>query len=227
MKRLHIEFCNYVTSLSSKYTNAKFALCIYSFRFSFHIDYSYIQRYIGIVSTEDDIKWNELVAPAPMVIAVLSQLLIFTSQLTDFRIDNIDRDEIHLIKKPKSFCTTMVQIAEGVCGAFPKAHTNNWEMIQSQVAQLAVHVTDCVKIIKSDNKVDIETFVPRRLEWIKEAADDGKKLSKEVCNAFDLLEQLIQQVVLAITASHIAKEREIEAAIHANILDKKNAKKQL
>jgi hypothetical protein len=65
--------------------------------------------------------------------------------------------------------------------------------------------------------------VPRRLEWIKEAADDGKKLSKEVCNAFDLLEQLIQQVVLAITASasHIAKEREIEAAIHANILDKK------
>ncbi len=163
---------------------------------------------------------NELLVPAPMGIAVLSQLMICASRVTDFKIDKIDREAIPLIQHPSSFRTTVVQIVNEAYNAFMKAQTN-MERIQSQMAKVPGYVKECVNIIKSDNKVDIETFVPRRLEWIKEAADDGKKLSKEVCNAFDLLEQLIQQVVLAITASHIAKEREIEAAIRANIEEKK------
>ncbi|XP_046636092.1 uncharacterized protein LOC124314772 isoform X2 [Daphnia pulicaria] len=184
------------------------------------IKFHYIKRYIGIVSTEDDSMWNEFLASAPMGIAVFSQLMICTSQLTDFRIDNINKEKTHLIKKPNSFRTTLVQIADDACSAFMKAQTN-MEKIQSQMVQLAVYVIDCVKIIKSDNKVDIEVLVPRRLECIIEAADDGKKLSKEVLDAFELLGQLILQVLLAIKASRGAKEQEIQAAIYANIKEKK------
>jgi hypothetical protein len=181
--------------------------------------------YLDTICTEDDTKWNELVAPAPMGIAVLSQLMICTSQLTDFKIDNIDREKINLIKKPDSFRTTLVQIVNEAYNAFMKAHTN-MEKIKLQVAQVPDYVKDCVKIIKSDNKVAIEKFVPRRLECIKEAADDGLKLSKEVCDAFELLGQLIQQVLLAISASQGAKEQEIQAAIKANIEERKRRQEE-
>ncbi len=69
-----------------------------------------------------------------------------------------------------------------------------------------------VSEVKSDNKIiSIKKFVQRRLEWIKEAADDGKKLSAEVCDAFGLLGQLIDQVVLAIVASQGANEQDIQS----------------
>jgi hypothetical protein len=102
-----------------------------------------------------------------------------------------------------------------------KAHTN-MEKIKLQVSQVPDYVKDCVKIIKSDNKVAIEKFVPRRLECIKNAANNGEKLSAEVAQAFDSLGQLIQQVLLAIAASQGAKEQEIQAVIKANIAEKKN-----
>jgi hypothetical protein len=191
--------------------------------FTFHIDYSYIQlHYLGVVSTKDDTddtKWHELVR-APMIIGVLSQLMIRTSQLTDFRIDQIDKQEIHLIKKPNSFRTTLVQIVNEAYNAFKKAHTN-MEKIQLQVAQLAFYVIDCVTIIKSDSKVDIEKLVPRRLECIKQAADDGLKRSEEELDAFNLLSYLINQVLLAMSASHGRKEQEIQDAMYANIEEKK------
>jgi hypothetical protein len=54
----------------------------------------------------------------------------------------------------------------------------------------------------------------------KEAVDDGLKLLKEVLDAFDLLRQLINQVLLAMSVSQGAKEKEIAAAIHANIVER-------
>ncbi len=173
-------------------------------------------NHLNMVCTVDDTKWNELVAPAPMGIAVMSQLLICSSLVTDFRIDQIDKTHIPLIKHPSSFRTTLVQIVNEAYNAFMQAHTN-MEKIQLQVVQVPHYVTDCVKNIKSNNKAAIENFVPRRLERIKEAADDGLKLSTEVSEAFHLLSQLIQQVRLAISASQGAKEQEIENLIKARI----------
>jgi hypothetical protein len=165
-------------------------------------------------------NWSTLLAPAPMGIAVLSQLLIFTSHVADFPINKIDKEKTPLIIHPNSFRTTLVQIANDAYNAFMKAHTN-MEKIQLQVAQVPDNVKECVEIIKSGNKVAIDKLVPRRLEFIKQAADDGEKLSKEVCDAFDLLGKLIQQVLLAIAARGGAKEQEIQAAIDANMEEKK------
>ncbi|EFX83209.1 hypothetical protein DAPPUDRAFT_315943 [Daphnia pulex] len=180
---------------------------------------------LDIECTEKDTKWDELLAPAPMGIAVLSQLMICTSHVTDFKIDNIKEDKISLLKHPSSFRTTLVQIVNEAYNAFMKAHTN-MEKIKLQVSQVPDYVKDCVKIIKSDNKVAIEKFVPRRLECIKNAADNGEKLSAEVAQAFDSLGQLIQQVLLAIAASQGAKEQEIQDAIKANIAEKKRRQEQ-
>ncbi len=151
--------------------------------------------------------------------------MICASRVTDFRIDKIEKTHIPLIKHPRSFRTTLVQIVNDAYNAFMKAHIN-MEKIELQVAQVPGYVKDCVKIIKSDNKVAIDKFVPRRLECIKKAADNGEKLSKEVSEAFDLLGELIQQVLLAITASQGAKEKEIEKLIKANITEKKIRQKQ-
>jgi hypothetical protein len=151
-----------------------------------------------------------------MGIAVMSQLLICSSRVTDFKIDQINPKNIPLLKHPSSFRTTLVQIVNEAYNAFMKAHIN-MEKIQLQVAQVPDYVNDSVKIIKSDNKVAIEKFVPRRLERIKEAADDGLKLSTEVSEAFHLLGQLTQQVLYAISASQGAKEQEIENLIKTRI----------
>ncbi len=71
----------------------------------------------------------------------------------------------------------------------------------------------------------IERLLPRRLECIKQAADGGQKLSAEVAQPFDLMGQLIQQVLLAITASQGAKEKEIQAAIKAYMRRPKKVEK--
>jgi hypothetical protein len=151
----------------------------------------------------------ERLIPVPEGIDVLSQLMISTSRVTDFKIDKINREAINLLKHPDSFRTTLVQIANEVYGAFTKAHTN-MEMIRLQMAQVPDLVTNSIKMIKSRNKTVINKDLPICLASIKKAANDGLKLSTEVAQAFDLLGQLIRQVILAIVASQGAKEREIQ-----------------
>jgi hypothetical protein len=97
-----------------------------------------------------------------MGIAVMSQLLICSSRVTDFQTDKIDREAIPLIQHPDSFRTTLVQIANEAYNAIMKAHIN-MEKIKSQMAKVPSYVKDCVKIIKSDNKVAIERLLHRRL----------------------------------------------------------------
>ncbi|EFX83207.1 hypothetical protein DAPPUDRAFT_100775 [Daphnia pulex] len=151
--------------------------------------------------------------------------MICASHVTDFKIDQPNPKNIPLMKHPESLRTTLVQIVNDAYDAFMKAHIN-MEKIQLQMAQVPDYVKDCVKMIKSDNKVEIEVLVPRRLKCIKKAANDGLKLSTEVAQAFDSLGQLIQQVLLAIAASQGAKEKEIEAAIKANIEERKRRQEE-
>jgi hypothetical protein len=151
----------------------------------------------------------ERLIPVPEGIDVLSQLMISTSRATDFKIDKINNEAIPLLKHPDSFRTTLVQIANEVYGAFTKAHTN-MEMIRLQMTQVPDLVNNSVKMIKSRNKTVINKDLPKCLASIKKAANDGLKLSTEVAQAFDLLGQLIRQVILAIVASQGAKEREIQ-----------------
>jgi flagellar motor protein MotB len=170
---------------------------------------------LNTLCINDDTIWEGL-NTATTGIAVFGQLMISTSRAPDFQIDMIDKKHIPLIKKPESFRRTLRQIADEVDRAFTKAHTN-MEMIRLQMSQVPGYVMNCVKIIQSGNKMVINQDLPRRLENIKKIADNCLKMSKEVCDAFDLLGQLIQQVLLAISASQGAKEQEIQAVIRAKI----------
>jgi NTP pyrophosphatase (non-canonical NTP hydrolase) len=174
-----------------------------------------IDRRLNSLCITDDTIWKGLTT-APTGIAVFSQLMISTTQVTDFRIDKIDKTHIPLMKHPESFRRTLMQIADEVYGAFDKAQTN-MEMIQSQVAQVPGYVIDCVRIIQSENKIAINQNLPRLLENIKKIADNCLKMSTEVAQAFDRLGKLNRQVLLAIVARHGAKEQEIKAVIKARI----------
>ncbi len=48
--------------------------------------------------------------------------------------------------------------------------------------------------LKTEDKEDTD-LLRRRLDGIKKDIDDGAKISKEVCDAFDKLGQLIPQVI--------------------------------
>jgi hypothetical protein len=48
--------------------------------------------------------------------------------------------------------------------------------------------------LKTEDKEDMD-LLGRRLEGIKKDIDDGAKISKEVCDAFDKLNQPILQVI--------------------------------
>ncbi|EFX68812.1 hypothetical protein DAPPUDRAFT_259605 [Daphnia pulex] len=121
-----------------------------------------VDAHLETVCMEDDIEWNQLVAPAPTGIAGLGQLLIWTTRVTDFKIDKINKEDIHLIKSPDSFRTTLLQIANDSYNAFMKAHTN-MEKIQLQMAQLPNYVKDCIKYMKSGKQVVLEKLLPKRL----------------------------------------------------------------
>jgi hypothetical protein len=174
-----------------------------------------IDRRLNSLCINDDTIWKGLTM-APTGIAVFSQLMISTTRVPDFRIDKIDKEAIPLIKQPKSFRTTLMQIADEVYGAFDKAHTN-MEMIPPQVAQVPGYVLDCVEIIQSGNKIAINLILPRLLENIKKIADNGLRMSTQVAQAFERLGKLNRRVLLAIAASQGAKGQEIEAAIKAKI----------
>jgi hypothetical protein len=70
------------------------------------------------LNADKQITWDELLAPAPMGIAVMSQLLICASRVIDFEIDKTDKANIPLLKHPKSFRTTLVQISNESYNAF-------------------------------------------------------------------------------------------------------------
>lgn len=154
--------------------------------------------------------WIELLAPAPVGVAIVSQLLICASRLkNDFAFvqHTDDKERFNLIKDPDSFRTTLWQIAKESYEAFAKAH-NNMENFLLQMGQVPGYAKDCVMYVRSVDRAKLKTLFGRRLAKIKEAADDGARLTKQVCDAFDLLEQLINQVIesSSLTMSQIEKE---------------------
>ena len=170
-----------------------------------------------VVGKEGDVNWEHLLAPAPLGIAIMSQLMICASRVTDIRIDHKPGN---LMRHPESFCTSLVQIGNDAYAAFSKAHSN-MEQIRLEMVQVPTHVRECVKILKSENKAALEKFLPRRLGRIQEAAENGLKLSEEVSEGFNQLMALISQVLEATSASKGVKEQKLEAAVQAAIEEDK------
>ncbi len=153
--------------------------------------------------------WGELLAPAPVGVAIVSQLLISASRLkSDFAFvqHSVDKERFNVIRVPDSFRTTMWQIAKESYETFAKAH-NIMENFLLQTDQVPGYAKDCVMYVRSVDRENLKKLLGKRLVKIKEAADDGARLTKQVCDAFDLLEQLINHVIEASSLTMSQKEK--------------------
>jgi DNA-binding transcriptional regulator YbjK len=136
------------------------------------------------------------------------------------------------VRHPESFRQILAQIANDVHSAFELAHYNMIK-IQLEMDQVPDYVKYSIVIIQGRNrylhrilvyfgfKPSLKEDLPNQLKKIKTAVDNGLNLSTEVSQAFDKLEQLNQQVILAITASYgkVTGGQEILNAINNPILN--------
>jgi isopropylmalate/homocitrate/citramalate synthase len=76
-----------------------------------------------------------------------------------------------------------------------------------QTDQVPGYAKDCVMYVRSVDRENLKKLLGKRLVKIKEAADDGARLTKQVCDAFDLLEQLINHVIEASSLTMSQKEK--------------------
>ena len=155
-------------------------------------------------------NWGELLAPAPVAISILGQLILMSNQVFDFSIDNPPpaRSFQH-IKYPHSFRATLLQISHSGYMAFRKAHNNMNEIrIQNEAAPSLIK--DAVRYLLSKNQIVMELRLPSALASIKEVADRSKALAQEVKDTFLVVLELIDETFMAVTITKSGTEISID-----------------
>ena len=142
-------------------------------------------------------NWGKLLAPAPVAISILGQLILMSTQVRDFRIDNPPPiPGFKLVKYPNSFRATLVQISQSGHSAFRKAHTNMDE-IRVLYDTVPSRVKDVVRYLLSKNHNVIKYRLYPTLDKISSVAEKSEKLSKAVVTEFEMVIELIDEVVVA------------------------------
>jgi hypothetical protein len=155
-------------------------------------------------------NWGELLAPAPVAISTLGQLIIMSTQRLDFPIDtNVPTGGFKHIKYPKSFRTTLLQISHDGYLAFRKAHVN-MERISMYSSNTPTHIKDATRYLMTRNEIYIVNLLPLSLRRIRETADQSKQLSLEVANEFGRVIELIRETVDAISETRNYKTDELQ-----------------
>ena len=146
-------------------------------------------------------NWGELLAPASVAISTLGQLILMSNQRLDFPIDaKPPKDGFKHIEYPKSFRSTLVQISHSGYLAFLKAHTNMGK-IRGLSAGVPGHVKNAVRYLTSKSEKVISSRLPCTLTQIRESSDKSKMLAEDIANEFKKILDLIQETVLAVTAT--------------------------
>ena len=155
-------------------------------------------------------NWGELLAPAPVAISTLGQLILMSNQRLDFPIDaKPPKDGFKHIEYPRSFRATLVQISHSGYRAFLKAHTN-MATIRGLSAAVPGHVKNVVRYLTNKNKKLISAQLPWNLNKIRESADKSQILAQAVANEFKKVLDLIQETLVAVTATKDDQENSFE-----------------
>jgi tetratricopeptide (TPR) repeat protein len=155
-------------------------------------------------------NWGELLAPAPIAISVLGQLILMSNHRLDFPIDkNMPTGGFKHIKYPKSFRTTLLQISHDGYLAFLKAH-NNMGKIRTYNANVPSHIKDATRYLMSKQELYILNLLPISLGRIKEAAEQSQQLSVEVVTEFTTVMNLIEETIDAVADTKDHKEIKLQ-----------------
>ncbi|RVE59355.1 hypothetical protein OJAV_G00187500 [Oryzias javanicus] len=168
-------------------------------------------------------NWEEYLAPAPLSIAIMGEL-VFISSGEDFSINkNPPKDGFKYIRNSGSFRACLMQVCNLGWHAFNIAH-KNMDQIRLHTASVPDHMKETVKILfQGDDKI-IETLLPNQLERIHAIANECVELADGVEKKYHDVICLIQEMLEAcINAKHIYGEdlEKVQKKIKENEIRKK------
>ena len=160
-------------------------------------------------------SWDQFLAPAPMSIALLGQLILVSAE-SDFSLqDKKNEIRFKLLKYPDSFRACLVQVSNKGWGAFNKAHTN-MDQIRLHSGNVDGHVRTAVKFLLQGQPQEIELMLPNALKSIKNIADECVILATSVEKEFVDVMELVAELLEACTRAKGQYEedlKEMEIAI--------------
>uniref|UniRef100_A0A3P9HBX0 Uncharacterized protein n=1 Tax=Oryzias latipes TaxID=8090 RepID=A0A3P9HBX0_ORYLA len=151
-------------------------------------------------------NWEEFLTPAPLSIAIMGELVLFSSG-PDFSMNkNPPKDGFKHIKYPESFRAGVMQVCGSGWQAFNIAH-KNMDQIRIHTASVPEHMKDAVKILYQGSDEMIEKLFPNELKSILNMANDCVELADGVEKKYNDVICLIQELLEAcINAEHIYGE---------------------
>ncbi|RVE59351.1 hypothetical protein OJAV_G00187460 [Oryzias javanicus] len=171
-------------------------------------------------------NWEEYLAPAPLSIAIMGEL-VFISSGTDFSINkNPPKDGFKHIKYPDSFRACLMQVCNSGWQAFNLAH-KNMDQIRIHTASVPDHMKAAVKFLFQGDDEVIQNFLPNQLENIRTIADECVGLAGGVEEKYQDVICLIQELLEACINAKLVYGDELEKVknkIEANKMREKTAK---
>uniref|UniRef100_A0A3B3I2C0 Uncharacterized protein n=1 Tax=Oryzias latipes TaxID=8090 RepID=A0A3B3I2C0_ORYLA len=171
-------------------------------------------------------NWEEFLTPSPLSIAIMGELVLFSSG-PDFSINkNPPKDGFKHIKYPESFREAVMQVCNSGWKAFNIAH-KNMDQIRIHTASVPEHMKDAVKILYQGNDEMIEKLFPNELKSILTIADECVELADGVEQKYNDVICLIQELLEAcVNAEHIYGEdlEEVTNKIKQNKLREQSAR---
>ncbi|XP_076864003.1 uncharacterized protein LOC143516336 [Brachyhypopomus gauderio] len=170
-------------------------------------------------------NWEEYLAPAPLSIAIMGELVFISSQ-TDFSINkNPPKDGYKYIKYPESFRACLMQVCNSGWWAFNEAH-KNMDQIRSHTLTVPDYMKNAVKILFKGSDEVVEAHLPDQLDNIRVIADECLTLASATENRFTDVIDIIQELLEAcLNAQHFYGEEveEIKKKLEENKLRKKSS----
>ncbi|XP_023817670.1 uncharacterized protein LOC101157877 [Oryzias latipes] len=171
-------------------------------------------------------NWEEHLAPAPLSIAIMAEL-VFISSIIDFSINkNPPKDGFKFIKYPDSFRASLMQISNSAWHAFNLAH-KNMDQIRIHTFTVPDYMKAAVKILFQGNDEILETLLPNQLENIRSIADECVVLAESVEKKYEDVINIIQELLEAcINAEHFHGEEleKVRMKLEENKLKEQTAK---
>ena len=154
-------------------------------------------------------SWDQFLAPAPMSIALLGQLILVSAE-SDFSLqDKKNEIRFKLLKYPDSFRACLVQVSNKGWGAFNKAHTN-MDQIRLYSSNVDGHVRTAVKFLLQGQPQEIELMLPNALKSIENIADECVTLATSVEKEFVDVMELVAELLEACTRAKGQHEEDLK-----------------